>query len=126
MTHKKTILNKMKLETAKAVLACTDIKSIRRHSLTNLARWKKNGVWCSAFDEWMKLMADGSDDEVKEAMTGEDEKSERLRQSSVWPGLLDQEAVLAIKISVAESFGDESLRDALLAIDPSKRDYLGS
>jgi ferredoxin-fold anticodon binding domain-containing protein len=114
----------MKLETAKAVLAIVDIDRIRQCSLSNLARWKTNDVWCSAFDEWKALMKSGTDDEVIAAMTGENENSNRLRQSSVWTGLLDQKTVLAIKVRVAEEFGDESLRNALLAIDIDKQNYL--
>lgn len=124
MTHKKIILNKMKLETAKAVLAIVDIDHIRQRSLANLARWKTNNVWCSAFDEWNALMTSGTDAEVIAAMSGENENSNRLRQSSVWVGLLDQKTVLAIKVRVAEEFGDESLRNALLAIDIDKQNYL--
>ena len=59
-------------------------------------RWQSNGVWVSAFEEWRKLMTEGSDDQVLAVMTGEDQTANRLRQSAPHAGLLTQAEVEAI------------------------------
>lgn len=85
-----TRLDVLKLDSARALLESVDMDPLRRHSLANLARWKRSGSWCSAFDEWEELMARGSDAEVAAAMTGTDENANRLRQSAPYVGLLKQ------------------------------------
>jgi hypothetical protein len=95
-----SILDDFKLLRAETVLKTIDMKTIREKSLDNLQRWKSKGTWCSAYDEWAELMARGEDAEVIEAMTGRDENSNRLRQSSPYTGLLDQEIVDALRASV--------------------------
>ncbi|MBS0398206.1 MAG: hypothetical protein JSR95_05945 [Proteobacteria bacterium] len=66
---------------------------IRAHSLANLHRWKLNGVWVSAFDEWKKIMLDGDDGELFAALLGRDEHARRLRQSPPYAGLLPRQEV---------------------------------
>ena len=86
-------LDHFKLRTGIAVVEMFDLATIREKSLSNLARWQDNEAWCSAYDEWRTLMTSGSDDEVIATMTGRDENSNRLRQSSPCTGLLDQQTV---------------------------------
>lgn len=81
-------LDRIKLESAQAVLRSVDMATLRRHSLANLKRWRQTGSWCSAFAEWATLMETGSDAEVVAAMTGSDEHANRLRQSAPYVGLL--------------------------------------
>jgi hypothetical protein len=69
---------------------------IRRRSLENMERWQKNGVWVSAFEEWRQLLTSGTDEQVLAVMTGTDEKSNRLRQSAPYAGLLTQAEVEAM------------------------------
>lgn len=69
---------------------------IRYRSLENMARWQKNGVWVSAFEEWRELLTSGTAQQVLAVMTGQDEKSNRLRQSAPYAGLLTQAEVEAI------------------------------
>lgn len=88
-----TELDKLKLRVAKTILAEFPLSVIRQKSLSNLDRWESNGVWVSAHDEWRALMQNGTDDEVIAVMTGKNQKSNRLRQSSPYTGLLDQSAV---------------------------------
>lgn len=83
-------LDSRKLQSAQHVLALFDLSEIRRISLENIHRWKSNGLTVSALDEWQSLMEKGSDEEVIAVMTGTDEKSNRLRQSSPYVGLLDR------------------------------------
>lgn len=77
-----------KLELAQAVLSSVNMAALRRRSLANLKRWRESGSWCTAFAEWEKLMASGSDADVVAAMTGSDENANRLRQSAPYVGLL--------------------------------------
>lgn len=81
-------LDALKQDSARTVLESVDMDDLRRHSLSNLERWKAGGSWCSAFAEWEDLMAHGSDAEVTAAMTGTDENANRLRQSAPYVGLL--------------------------------------
>ena len=95
-----SVLDDYKLLRAETVLKTFDMQTIREKSLDNLQRWKSKGTWCSAYDEWTELMARCSDAEIIEAMTGRDENSNRLRQSSPYTGLLDQKIVEALRASV--------------------------
>lgn len=81
-------LDDFKLRLALSIVEKIDMKQIRAKSLANIQRWTKQGVWCSAFDEWKHLMDSGSDHEVVAAMTGADERANRLRQSAPYTGLL--------------------------------------
>jgi hypothetical protein len=86
-----TELDKLKLARALEILRTVEMKKIREKSLENLRRWKEKGTWCSAYDEWTNLMRNGTDAEVSAVMSGTDENSNRLRQSSPYAGLLDQQ-----------------------------------
>lgn len=83
-------LDRFKLAAACAVLETTDMSALRQHGISNLVRWRKSGVWCSAYDEWMILLSTGSDAEVIEAMIGTEEGANRLRQSPPYAGLLSE------------------------------------
>jgi antitoxin component of MazEF toxin-antitoxin module len=71
---------------------CTPAE-IRAQSLANLHRWKKQGTWVSAYDEWTDIMTRGGDGELFAAMLGRDDGAHRLRQSMPYVGLLAQEEV---------------------------------
>jgi hypothetical protein len=77
------------------VRRCTS-QEIRAQSLANLYRWKKQGTWVSAYDEWTAILERGSDGELFAAMLGRDDQSNRLRQSMPYVGLLPQEEVKRI------------------------------
>jgi antitoxin component of MazEF toxin-antitoxin module len=71
---------------------CTSAE-IRAQSLANLHRWKKQGTWVSAYDEWTGIMINGSEGELFAAMLGRDDNATRLRQSMPYVGLLAQDEV---------------------------------
>lgn len=89
--NKQTELDDRKLRTAKRVVELCTLEQIRRKSLSNIKRWIEKGTWVSALDEWRLLMEKGSDDELIAVMTGTDQRSNRLRQSPPYVGLLDPE-----------------------------------
>lgn len=105
------------LESAKLIVETFPMEVIRQHSIANIFRWKAQGTWCSAFGEWMALMTTGSDQEIIEVMTGEDENSIRLRSSSPYVGMLPQSAIHKLKheifgidLSIFDETRDEWLR----------------
>jgi len=83
-------LDYQKLLVARAVLESVDVPTIRHKSISNLDRWNAQGTWCSAHDEWREIMTSGSDADVFAAMTGLDERANRLRQSPPYVGLIAQ------------------------------------
>ena len=87
------ILDEHKRKLAAAVASGFPPALIRAHSLANLHRWKQNGAWVSAYDEWQRILEHGSDGELFTAMLGRDEQSTRLRQSAPYVGLLRREDV---------------------------------
>ena len=93
-THE--VLDELKRLLSFAVVSRCTPPEIRAQSLANLYRWKTQGTWCSAYDEWTGILQKGSDGELFAAMLGRDEQSNRLRQSMPYVGLLPQEEVKKI------------------------------
>lgn len=87
------MLDEHKRKLAAAVASRFTAKHIRAHSLGNLHRWKKNGAWVSAYDEWQQILAHADDGELFAVLLGRDERSNRLRQSPPYVGLLPREEV---------------------------------
>ena len=68
-------------------------RQIRAKILANLHRWKASGAWVSAYDEWTAIAESGDDGALYAAMIGQDEESNRLRQSMPFVGLLPRDEV---------------------------------
>jgi len=83
--HKRTL--------ALAVVRRFTPQEIRAQSLANLHRWKRQGTWVSAYDEWQELIERGDDGALFAAMLGRDDHSNRLRQSPPYAGLLPRAEV---------------------------------
>ena len=75
------VLDELERKLAAAVAARCTPRLIRAHSLANLHRWKKSGAWVSAYEEWQRILQSEDDGELFAAMLGQDERSNRLRQS---------------------------------------------
>lgn len=58
-------------------------------ALENIARWKANGVECADLDVWEEILHQPPETILK-TLTGTDETSTRLRQSSPFPGIISQ------------------------------------
>ena len=86
-------LDELKRRLAVAVVVRSAPNLIRAHGLANLHRWKKQGAWVSAYDEWKKILESGDDGELFLAMLGRNERSNRLRQSPPYVGLLPSDEV---------------------------------
>jgi antitoxin component of MazEF toxin-antitoxin module len=98
-------LDELKRKLAVAVVARFTSKQIRAHSLANLQRWKQNGSWVSAYDEWERILTAGGDGELFLAMLGRDERSNRLRQSPPYVGLLPRDEVERLNEEACEGVG---------------------
>jgi antitoxin component of MazEF toxin-antitoxin module len=83
-----TGLDALKRAIALEVAARHGTDEIRRRSAANLARWKRSGVWSSAYDEWHDIVSSNDDGRLYAAMLGQDERANRLRQSMPFVGML--------------------------------------
>jgi len=86
-------LDEHKRRIAAAVVSTFSANHIRAHSMANLQRWKENGVWGPAYQEWQRLLEDAADGEVFAVMLGRDERANRLRQSPPYVGMLPRAQV---------------------------------
>jgi antitoxin component of MazEF toxin-antitoxin module len=87
------VLDEHKRKLAAAVAARFSAYYIRAQSLANLHRWKESGAWVSAYAEWKKILKNADDGELFAVLLGRDERSNRLRQSPPYVGLLPREEV---------------------------------
>jgi antitoxin component of MazEF toxin-antitoxin module len=87
------VLDELKRKLAAAVTASFTAQRIRAQSMANLHRWRSSGAWVSAYDEWQQILERGDDGELFAAMLGRDERSNRLRQSPPYVGLLSRDEV---------------------------------
>ena len=94
-------LDELKRSIALAVLRRFTPREIRAQILANLHRWRSQGTWVAAYDEWQGLATRGDDAELFAAMLGRDERSTALRQSMPFVGLLSQDEVKRLHEEVA-------------------------
>jgi antitoxin component of MazEF toxin-antitoxin module len=93
-------LDEHKRKLAAAVAARFTANQIRAHSLGNLHRWRASGAWVSAYEEWTQILR-GDDGALFAAMLGRDERSNRLRQSPPYVGMLPREEVMKLNEEAA-------------------------
>ena len=86
-------LDELMRRLAVAVTSRCTANQIRAQSLANLQRWRSNGAWVSAYEEWQQILESGDDGLLFAAMLGRDERSNRLRQSPPYVGLLPRDEV---------------------------------
>ena len=97
----KSDLNELRLERALAVVRDFSPREIRAKGLANLHRWKANGAWVKAYDEWEEILRGPDDGLLFAAMLGRDENAVSLRQSAPYVGLLPAEQVKAMNEKIA-------------------------
>jgi hypothetical protein len=86
-------LDEYKRRLAAAVVSQFSAHSIRAHGLANLHRWKAAGVWNSAYERWQEVLEHSDDGELFALMLGRDERSNQLRQSPPYVGMLPRDVV---------------------------------
>jgi antitoxin component of MazEF toxin-antitoxin module len=94
-------LDELKRSIAAAVTRQFSAREIRAQVLANLHRWKTQGSWVSAYDEWRELAQQEDDGALFAAMLGRDGRSVRLRQSAPYVGLLSREEVMKLNEEAA-------------------------
>ena len=94
-------LDEHKRRLAAMVATAFPARRIRAHSLANLHRWRESGAWVSAYDEWTRILEKGDDGALFAAMLGDDERSNRLRQSPPYVGLLSRREVARLNEEAA-------------------------
>ncbi len=94
-------LDVLKRQIAGEVLAQFPLGVIREKSLANLARWKKSGAWCEAYDTWFALLKNPDDGRLYKAMLGMDDEANRLRQSMPFVGLLPAQTLRKLREKAA-------------------------
>jgi antitoxin component of MazEF toxin-antitoxin module len=90
------VLDELKRRLAAAVTSRCTANQIRAQSLANLQRWQASGSWVSAYEEWRQILEAGDDGLLFATMLGRDERSNRLRQSPPYVGLLPRDEVKAL------------------------------
>jgi antitoxin component of MazEF toxin-antitoxin module len=86
-------LDELKRSLALAVIRGFTPRQIRAQVLANLHRWKHQGTWGPAYDEWQSIAQSEDDGLLFSVMLGRDENAVRLRQSMPFAGLLPEEEV---------------------------------
>jgi antitoxin component of MazEF toxin-antitoxin module len=86
-------LDELKRSIALAVVRLFTPREIRAQSLANLHRWRRQGAWVPAYDEWWDIVTRDDDGELFAVMLGRDDNALRLRQSMPFVGLLPQAEV---------------------------------
>jgi antitoxin component of MazEF toxin-antitoxin module len=94
-------LDELRRSIALAVVSRFSARQIRAQILANLHRWKSQGAWVAAYDEWRELAEQHDDGALFAAMLGRDENAIRLRQSIPFVGLLSQQEVRKLHEEVA-------------------------
>ena len=83
-------LDELKRSIALSVVRQFTPREIRAQIMANLSRWRGQGAWVPAYDEWRGIAERGHDGELFAAMLGQDDNATRLRQSMPFVGLLSQ------------------------------------
>jgi|SRR5215469_6525534 len=90
-SHQK--LDELRRSIALAVVRRHTSREIRAQILANLHRWKEQGVWGRAYEEWRDIASGSDDGQLFAAMLGRDDEAVRMRQSAPFVGLLPKEEV---------------------------------
>ena len=94
-------LDEIKRLTGQRLLERHAISEIRAKSLQNLARWRAQGAWGRAYEEWQHLLEEASDAMLVYILTSRDPDANRLRQSMPCVGMLPREEIRSLNEKVA-------------------------
>ena len=97
--NRQVVLDEFKHRLSLELVARFTLDEIRQKSRENLALWKSQGTWGKVYDEWSAIL-DGPDDGLVKAMIGHDDRSNRLRQSTPYVGLLPKDIVESLREKV--------------------------
>ncbi|WLI90500.1 type II toxin-antitoxin system prevent-host-death family antitoxin [Massilia sp. R2A-15] len=94
-------LDRLKHRLSCAVLANFPLEAIKRHSLANIERWRGTGVSGPAYEAWEAIILDSDEMAMIKAMVGLDERSNELRQSIPYVGMLPQSMVEELNAEIS-------------------------
>jgi antitoxin component of MazEF toxin-antitoxin module len=83
-------LDLLKRSMAMEVVRGHKLSEIRKVSIQNMLRWKAAGSWNSAYEAWLQMMKHGTDAAVLEAMVGDSDRANELRQSMPFVGMIPE------------------------------------
>lgn len=86
-------LDDLRLSLSLAVVRRHTAREIRAKIAANLHRWRQQGSWVTAYDEWNQIARSEDDGALFAAMLGRHEDAVRLRQSMPYVGLLSQQEI---------------------------------
>jgi antitoxin component of MazEF toxin-antitoxin module len=98
--NRQVVLDDLKLTISMEVVSRFSAQDIRKKSLKNLRRWKKSGTWIKPYDEWTEILLSGDTDLLIRTMISRDERSNRLRQSMPYVGMLSSEILERLREKV--------------------------
>lgn len=94
------VLDMVKHKLSCEVLARYTVWEIKEKSVSNIERWRSQGTFGQAYSDWLAILQDPDDRKLISAMVGSSERSNQLRQSLPYVGMLDQEIVRKINEEV--------------------------
>lgn len=97
------LLDQMKAAFAAEVWRRFTPAQIRQKSIQNLQRWRDQGTWGQAYEDWCAILQAEDDGPLQHAMLGTDERANQLRQSPPYVGMLPQDLVEQIRAAHSPS-----------------------
>jgi hypothetical protein len=94
-------LDEIKRLTGERLVERHSMAEIRAKALQNLARWRAQGTWSAAYEEWQQLLEGTSDTMLRYILTSRDPDANRLRQSMPCVGLLARNEIHVLNEKIA-------------------------
>lgn len=99
--NRQTVLDAVKHRISCEILSRFSLDDIRKKSIENLDRWRSMGTWGGAYDDWLQVINAGDDTKLIDCMIGSSERSNQLRQSIPYVGMLDKALVRKINEEIS-------------------------
>lgn len=98
--HDHRVIDTIKQKISCEVLARYSVQEIKRTSISNIERWRAKGTFGQAYADWLEILLDADDSKLITAMVGNSDRSNQLRQSLPYTGMLDEDVVRKIREDV--------------------------
>ena len=89
--NRQAALDRLKRSMAIEVVRRHSTAEIRRLSIQNMLRWRAAGSWNSSYEAWLEIMEEGTDGTLLEAMVGDSDRANELRQSMPFVGMIPED-----------------------------------
>lgn len=91
------VIDTIKQKISCEVLARYSVEEIKMKSISNIERWRAKGTFGQAYADWLEILLDSDDSKLIRAMVGNSDRSNQLRQSLPFTGMLDADVVRKIR-----------------------------